>query len=197
VPVIDTLVAACLLPLALWILLSGLDDLFVDLAWVRTRRHRPPPENQPGTAAPEQLVAIFIPLWREHRVVGGMLEHNLAAIRYRRFEVFVGCYPNDERTRAAVCEAQDRFDKVHLALCPHDGPTSKADNLNSIYHAMLEFERERSVRFEVVVLHDAEDLVHPDELAVINAHAGEYPMVQIPVLPLPTPLAARGRSRAG
>ena len=39
-----------------------------------------------------------------------------------------------------------------------------------------------------MVTHDAEDLIHPEAFSFINAYADEYDMVQIPVLPLPTPL---------
>ena len=187
--VLDQWVASCLLPLAVWILLSGLDDLLVDLvlawAWLRARvRPRPPGAE---VHARERRIAIFVPLWREHAVIGGMLEHNLAAIRYRDYEFFIGCYPNDEPTLEAVREAEDRFPKVHLALCPHDGPTSKADCLNWIYQRMLLWEDQAGVRFEIVVTHDAEDLIHPEELAVINRSSSQYSMVQVPVLPLPTP----------
>ena len=41
--------------------------------------------------------------------------------------------------------------------------------------------------FEVIVTHDAEDLIHPDSLRWINHYMQEYDMVQVPVLPLPTP----------
>src|SRR5262249_29958299 len=46
---------------------------------------------------------------------------------------------------------------------------------------------ENDQRFDVVVTHDAEDLIHPDELRWINYYIQWYDMVQIPVLPLPTP----------
>jgi adsorption protein B len=39
-----------------------------------------------------------------------------------------------------------------------------------------------------VVLHDAEDLIHPASLKLINYFSRRYAMVQIPVLPLPTPI---------
>jgi adsorption protein B len=67
------------------------------------------------------------------------------------------------------------------------GPTSKADCLNAIYRAMEEFEIRRHVRFEVVVTHDAEDLMHPDSLRLIHWFSLRYDMVQLPVLPLATP----------
>jgi bacteriophage N4 adsorption protein B len=53
---------------------------------------------------------------------------------------------------------------------------------------MLLFEEHHSVHFEIVVTHDAEDLIHPEAFSVINDYAEGYDMVQIPVLPLPTPL---------
>ena len=45
-----------------------------------------------------------------------------------------------------------------------------------------------ALSFDIVVTHDAEDLIHPEAFAFINAYADEYDMIQIPVLPLPTPL---------
>ncbi|HEX8986273.1 MAG TPA: glycosyl transferase family protein [Bryobacteraceae bacterium] len=188
---IDRLIAACLPALAVWILLSGLDDLFLDLAcfgaWVRRRWRQEAALPAPADGTPEKPIAIFLPLWHEHRVIGHMLAHNLAAIRYTNFSVFVGGYPNDEPTLKAVREAEARFANVHLALCPHGGPTSKADCLNWIYQRMLLHEQDRGVRFEVVVIHDAEDLIHPEELRWISRYTDRYEMVQIPVLPLPTP----------
>jgi adsorption protein B len=74
-----------------------------------------------------------------------------------------------------------------VAVCPHDGPTSKGDCLNWTYQAMLEYEHRRGVDFEIIMTHDAEDLVHPESLLLINWFSRDYEMVQIPVLPLGTP----------
>jgi adsorption protein B len=128
-----------------------------------------------------------VPLWREHTVIGRMLEHNLSVLRYSNYDVFVGVYPNDELTVRAVRDAAARDPHVHPALLPHGGPTSKGDCLNWIYTRMQEFEAERSTRFEIVVTHDAEDLMHPDSLRLISWFGCDYDMVQIPVLPLATP----------
>ena len=38
------------------------------------------------------------------------------------------------------------------------------------------------------MIHDAEDLIHPDELRWINYYAARYDFVQTPVLALATPL---------
>ena len=109
-PSVDRAVLAILAPLAAAILISGLDDLVVDLAWAWTwlkSRLRPaaslfPPGPRQLENAPRQRIAIFVPLWHEHQVIGRMLEHNLAAIRYPDYHFFAGCYPNDVETQEAV-----------------------------------------------------------------------------------------------
>jgi adsorption protein B len=77
---------------------------------------------------------------------------------------------------------------LHLAVCAHDGPTSKADNLNWIYQRMLLMEEQEGVRFDIIMTHDAEDIIHPDSLRWVNYFAEDYDMVQVPVLALPTPM---------
>ena len=195
-PNIDHLVLAILAPLAAAILISGLDDLVVDLAWAWTwlkSALRPaaslfPPGPRQLENAPRQRIAIFVPLWHEHQVIGRMLEHNLAAIRYPDYHFFAGCYPNDVETQEAVQAVAERFPQVHLALCPHPGPTSKADCLNWIYQHLLLLEEKSGQLFDIVMIHDAEDLIHPEELRWINYYAARYDFVQTPVLALATPL---------
>ncbi|HJT86367.1 MAG TPA: glycosyl transferase family protein [Bryobacteraceae bacterium] len=178
----------CLIPLALWILVSGIDDLFIALVFLLPRRRFRWPTDAQLERAPERRIAILVPLWKEHRVIGQMLEHNLAAIRYTNYEIFVGVYPNDPLTAHVVSDVARRFPRVRLATCPHDGPTSKGDCLNSLYRAMASHEARGGAGFEIVVTHDAEDLIHPDALRLINWFSRFYEMVQIPVLALPTPL---------
>jgi adsorption protein B len=191
---LDAVVAACLVPAAVAILISGLDDLVLDAvclwAWWKRRFGRAtlgPARITPDRTQPEKQIAIFVPLWHEHTVIAGMVEHNVAAVDYDNYHFFIGAYPNDEPTLDAVRDLEARFPHVHLAVCPHDGPTSKADCLNWIFQRMLLFEENHDARFDVVVTHDAEDLIHPQALSTINAYASDFDMVQIPVLPLPTP----------
>lgn len=194
--VLDNWLAACLAPLAVWILINGIDDLLLDLAcvwnWVSGRFFRGKkvewPEDAELDRVPHKRIAVFVPLWREYRVIQHMLDHNIAANRYDRYDFFVGCYPNDPATAAAVREAARRIPRVHLAMCPHDGPTSKADCLNWIYQRMLLDEESSGRRFDIVVTHDAEDLIHPEALRLINYFSRDYDMIQIPVLALPTPM---------
>jgi adsorption protein B len=185
---LDHWVARCLVPLAFWILLSGLDDLFIAVVYLATRRRRFPwPADADLARASERRIAILVPLWREHRVIGRMLEHNLSVIRYSNYDIFVGVYPNDELTVRVVSEISAQNPRVHMAVLPHDGPTSKGDCLNWIYRRLQAFESGNGVRFEILMTHDAEDLIHPESLRLISWFSRDYDMVQIPVLPLRTP----------
>jgi adsorption protein B len=170
-----------------WILLSGLDDLYISAVYILSRRRQFPwPDGAALQAKTERRIAVFVPLWHEHQVIGEMLDHNLASIHYADFDIFVGVYPNDLPTVRAVQKAARRHARVHLARCPHNGPTSKGDCLNWIYRQMKEFEQQHGVHFDLVVTQDAEDWIHADSLRLINWFSREYQMVQIPVLPLPT-----------
>lgn len=195
---LDHAMLALLVPLAVAILISGLDDLTIDLAWLADWLHRkirpradlfPPGARQLDTA-PVRRIAILVPLWQEHGVIAHMLEHNLAAVRYSEYHIFAGAYPNDDRTQEAIRGVAARFHNVHLALCPHDGPTSKADCLNWIFQHVLVDEERRGERFDLIVTHDAEDMIHPDELRWINLYSARYDFIQTPVLALPTPIYA-------
>ena len=166
----------------MWILVSGVDDLFITLVSLLPRRF-PYPNAIQLARTPERRTAIFVSLWREHEVISRMLAHNLSSVRYRNYDVFVGIYPNDAPTFEAVVEQARRHRRIHIAFCPHDGPTSKADCLNAIYRRMCDYEARHNVRFRIVVTHDAEDVVHPDSLRLINFFSRRYAMVQIPVLP--------------
>ena len=187
-----------LAPLAIAILISGLDDLVIDVAWAAEwirNRLRPeaevfPPGPRQLESAPLRRIAVVVPLWHEHEVIARMIEHNLATIRYPDYHIFAGAYPNDHLTQDAIRSVAIRFPTVHLVLCPHDGPTSKADCLNWIYQHLGLYEERSGERFDVVVTHDAEDMIHPDELRWINFYSARYDFVQTPVLALQTPVYA-------
>src|SRR5262249_36097447 len=111
---------------AVWIFVNALDDLFISLVFLTgDRKPFPWPDEDELTRAPQRRIAIFVPLWQEYQVIEQMLRHNLGSILYRNFDIFVGVYPNDALTREAVERVTRDDARVHLALCPHDGPTSK------------------------------------------------------------------------
>lgn len=186
---LDHIVAVLLAPLACWVLLNGIDDFVIDIAaLIACFRQAWSPTEAELDAVPTQRIAIFVAAWKEHRVIRRMLETNATNINYPSFDFFVGAYPNDAPTLAAVRETARGYANIHIAVCPHDGPTSKADCLNWIYQRMLQFEEEHGVRFDMAVIHDAEDIIDPDALRWINYHGHSNDMVQIPVLALETPL---------
>src|SRR3546814_15061230 len=87
-------------------------------------------------------------------------------------------------TRCAVSPLFARDRRLRLGIGGREGPTTKGDNLNRLWAALGEDERAEGVRFAAIVLHDAEDHVHPDELALYRRHLCDAAMVQIPVMPL-------------
>ena len=188
---IDAIAAAVLTPLAWWILLNGIDDIFVDLlglhAFAKRRAQLREKRRLIAQRSAQKRVAIVVPCWHEHAVIGRMIQQNIERIRYSSYDIFIGVYPNDHLTIAVVEELVQRYPNVHSAMCPNDGPTSKADCLNAVWQEILTFERDGNARFEVVLTHDAEDVIHPDSLSWISEYTDAYGMVQVPVLPLATP----------
>jgi adsorption protein B len=172
--------------LAGMLLLSGIDDSVPLAIWLWSRRSRNRAEMQ--REQPGRRIAIFTPCWREAAVIEEMVSDNIAAIRYHSYDFFLGVYFNDEPTVEAARRLAAKFGNVHVTICARPGPTSKADCLNEIYRGMQRFEQDREFRFDTVVLHDAEDVIHPEALSIIDRERARYAMVQVPVLPLATPL---------
>ncbi len=170
-----------------WLVLNGVDDLILNLFWMRLW-FRPKETTPEIRGEPEKTLAIFVPLWQEHEVVRQMVTHNVTAIRYSNYHLFIGGYPNDTQTLDEIRAMEDQFPHVHLSLVPHDGPTSKADCLNWAFQTMLLYEEQNGTRFDGIVTHDAEDIVHPDSMRWISHYLTDHDMVQVPVLALPTPV---------
>ncbi|KPF65489.1 hypothetical protein IP88_13410 [alpha proteobacterium AAP81b] len=186
-------VREALLFVALGILLCSLDDLFIDAVWIGRslwrrltvyRRHTRATAESVRRADPG-VIAIFVPAWDEGDIVGAMLRRLTATLDYPRYRVFVGVYPNDPVTLAAVRGVGDR--RIETVVCTRPGPTTKADCLNHLWRALVDWEDATGVAAKAVVLHDAEDVVHPQELWVHDALIPRFAMVQLPVLPLPDP----------
>lgn len=165
---------------AIGIAVSGMDDLAVDLLWLFGVAARPPQPLPPRPAEPGAF-AILIPAWDESAVIGPMLSRLLRTLRHPRFHIFVGVYPNDPATRAAV----ETLGDARISVVPADrpGPTTKADCLNNLWRAALAHEQAEEMRFKAIVLHDAEDVVHPLSLDVYDRWMPRLAMVQLPVIP--------------
>jgi len=184
--VAELIVRETLLFAACGFLLLGTSDLAVDLIWIglRLKRRREALPPFPAAEQPGRL-AIFVPAWDEAAVIGPMLAHAHAAFAGADHVLYVGCYPNDPATIAAVRAAGG--ERVRLVIGPAPGPTSKADCLNRIWEQMIEEEAANGVRCKAVVLHDAEDVVHRDELPLFDALVERFDLVQLPVVPLIDP----------
>lgn len=174
--------------LALVMAVSGLDDLFVDLVFIghsawRRLSDAPRPEIAVLRAVPPAPMAVIIPAWDEAAVIGAMLGRLFATLDYPRMQVFVGVYPNDPASLAAVAAIADP--RLSVVVCTRPGPTTKADCLNHLWRALVAEEAATGQRFAAVVLHDAEDVIHRDELWVQNGLMPGLAMVQLPVEPFP------------
>ncbi|WP_324749068.1 glycosyl transferase family protein [Sphingomonas sp. LY54] len=175
---------------ALGFILLGGGDLMVDALWIvrvfreRVRRTCDDPAVLEAPYSPG-LLAVFIPAWDESVVIRAMLQNALATFRDAEYRIYVGCYPNDPAT---VREARSIADpRVRIVIGPVDGPTTKADCLNRLWEAMLADEAAENRQAKAVVLHDAEDVVHPAELAVFDRLSERFDLVQLPVVPLIDP----------
>lgn len=173
---------------AVGFLIGGADELLIDLAWaaralrrlfVFRKRPRAIVASLPVSASPGRF-AVFVPAWDESTVIGPMLRHMLAS--FGDCTVFVVAYPNDPATRAVLAEIHDP--RLRVAINGRPGPTTKADALNTAWRAMLADEERAGARYRGVVLHDAEDVVHPDELRVFASLIDRFALIQLPVLPL-------------
>lgn len=69
---------------------------------------------------------------------------------------------------------------------PHtdDGGSTKADCLNQLWGALLRDEAAEGFAYKAIILHDAEDAVHADELRLFDVMTERFDMVQLPVQPL-------------
>ncbi len=170
--------------------LSSLDDVFVDLYYwcLRLFGKQHEKDNELALALlaagdePERPLAIMVPAWHEQDVIYSMVATNSRLLAYRNYHYFIGVYQNDVATIAEVLRAQADYPNVHMSILPRNGPTSKADCLNVILAEILAYEAVLGGPFAGIALHDAEDFIHPQELAVFNQLIGtQFDFVQLPV----------------
>jgi adsorption protein B len=182
---------------AVGLLVGGLDDLAIDLIYlVRTgwRRLTVYQRYEAATAvtlAPPACpgrIAIFIGAWDESGVIGQMLRTAITRFDHDDYRIYVGVYPNDPATIAAVAEVESESpDRVRMVSGALAGPTTKAEALNRLWAALLADEARDGVTVKAIVLHDAEDVVHRAELRVFDCLIERFDLVQLPVLPLIVP----------
>jgi len=181
-----------LIALAILFIISGLDDLFIDISyWGRylfrffwKARDYKDLSYAELAAKEEQMIAVLVPCWHEANVIISMLKHNCYAIDYNNYYLFVGVYPNDPDTIAAVESVAAIIKNVQCVIGAKPGPTNKASNLNGIYLHAKEFEKTLSKPFNIFVFHDSEDVIHPLSFKLYNFLIPRKDMIQIPIFPL-------------
>lgn len=171
----------------IFFLLGTIDELAVDLAWLWLKLTGRATTVRGPIAAGRPLTgraAVFIPAWREAEVIGTTIRHALSVWPQSELRLYVGCYRNDRATVDAVIAAAGGDPRLRLVIHERDGPSTKADCLNRLYRALRVDERRAGAAARMVVLHDAEDMVDPHALALLDAAIGEADLVQLPVLPV-------------
>ena len=175
----------------LFFLFGAIDEFLVDLIylWLRfTGRARTGRLDLATLAAPlGGQAAVFIPTWKEAGVIGATIRHALDCWPQDHLRIYVGCYRNDPATIAAVIAATQCDPRVRLVIHGCMGPSTKADCLNRLYRALQSDEAQSKVRAHMVVLHDAEDMVDPAGLVLLDRAIRTSDLAQLPVLPVPQP----------
>ena len=129
--------------------------------------------------------AIFVPAWQESGIIGTTITHMLMAWPQSGLRLYVGCYGNDPATIDAVTRAAAGDSRLRLVIHGRIGPTTKADCLNRLYEALGEDEARGAYRARMVVIHDAEDMVDPAGLGLLDRAMDDAVLAQLPVLPVP------------
>jgi adsorption protein B len=168
-------------------LFFGFDDLIIDLicwtAGLHPRKLSVDDVNR-WSDAPQKLIAIIIPAWKEGHIIGRMLLGNSKRIDYARYYFFVGVYPNDPETIDEVINARNTLPHVVPVINSRPGPTSKGQMLNQVIDRIFTFEKEHGLHFDVIHMQDAEDVIHPKMLSLVNDRLDTFAFVQTPVFSL-------------
>ncbi len=172
---------------AVWFAIGAIDEFVIDGVWLWLRGKKAAQVIRLKDDRHQELkgiAAVIVPAWRESAVIGAMVSHCLASWPQRDLRLYVGVYRNDQPTLAALTMlANDP--RLRVVLHDRDGPTTKADCLNRLYRAICEDEHRTGRRARSLILHDAEDMVHPAALGLMDGALDHADFVQLPVRPEP------------
>lgn len=135
---------------------------------------------------PPKMLAVSIAAWHEANVIEGVITNFLNTTDYPKsmYHLFVGVYPNDPDTIAAVESVSEKFPNVHPIINCKEGPTTKAQNINHVIRQIKLFEEENHVEFASLTIHDSEDVIHTYELLMTNYLIDKHDALQFPVFPI-------------
>jgi adsorption protein B len=171
-------------------ILFGIDDLIWDIVFFFKSRFRKkdqdriPMEELDNT--PPKLLAVIVAAWKEDAVLYDVISNLIETAQYPKsmYHIFIGIYPNDNGTINVVKKLETEYPNVHGMFNANPGPTTKADNINQIFHNIKTFEAEMGWEFSAFIVHDSEDIVHPYEFKMENYLIEKYNALQFPVFPL-------------
>ncbi|MBT3393190.1 MAG: phage adsorption protein NrfB [Elusimicrobiaceae bacterium] len=177
---------------AVVIMISSTDDFFIDLVyWLYVLPKRKFSKKFPHNTLlkdfntkPEKQIAVMVPAWKEEAVIEKMARLTIEKIQYKNYQLFIGTYPNDKETQEKVDIVCKNHKQVHKVVNKKSGPTTKADCLNNIMEAVFAYEKKHKMKFEVIAYSDAEDIIFPIQLKLMNALCPTYGLVQLPVFSL-------------
>lgn len=176
-----------LIALSFLYVLLGIDDFFIDLVAL-VAKLKPRRLSQDDVLdlleKPQKKIAIIIPAWKEGHIIRRMLVGNAKRIRYENYFFFVGIYPNDLDTRRDLDGACSDLPNVVTVVNTDPGPTSKGQMLNQVVGAVFRYAKEHNLHFDLFLMQDAEDVIHPLMLPLVNQATDEFPFVQTPVFSL-------------
>ena len=175
---------------AVFFLIGALDELAMDAAWAwlkltgRAKSWRIA-RSEARERPLEGPAAVLIPAWHEAQIIEFTIAHALAAWPQRELRIYVGCYLNDPASLEAVMRGSCGDSRVRAVVHGRHGPTTKADCLNRLYAALEADEARLGRDYRLVVLQDAEDMVDPAALGLLDRAVADADFVQLPVLPEP------------
>lgn len=181
---VTPLIGSLMVVLVLIIALLTIDDLFIDFyAWI----FRIKPSNIAYASidqSEQKKIAIMIANWHEDNILEQMIVGNNASIIYNQHHFFLGVYPNDEPTLKIAQNLSQKFSNVHCIVNEKNGPTSKGQMMNSIVNQILLFEASAAFTFDLFVIHDSEDIIHPLSMKLYNHYSDQLDFIQIPIFSL-------------
>ena len=182
-----------MLGIVLFCLVMIVDDIFIDfLAFfgnIKPHKMRPD-EFTRMYSLEERKIAIFMANWHEDQVLEPMVAGNIKGVNYTNYKIIIGVYPNDIPTLNAARRLEKKFpDKIESFVNTKDGPTSKGQLINLMAKWLDDYNQTPgNIPYDLIITHDAEDVIHKDSLKLINMRSRDYGFIQIPVYSLPIPI---------
>lgn len=135
----------------------------------------------------QKRIAIMVASWQEHQIIERMVEGNIAQIEYQSYSFFLGVYPNDHKTLEVALRLQREHSNVIVVINSKNGATTKGQMLNEIVRTILNAERATGLTYDLFLMQDSEDVLHPLLLQVINEASLTADFVQTPVFSFDVP----------